>query len=621
MKSSFVVKFGLALSLAFFSVTIFLLFSFQRLSLQLARDNMEDAGLDMINLAAYVFDEESRDVLQNLRHEVLRDLRPTLSDEIRVLSAAGDSTMVVNALEEDRGSELRMDLDYQKTVQLLRRIAIAKSHSADALELISASETGKSCTQDGLPIRSQADSSGFVWTYLATELPNVDPQDAMLIVASSVSPNDMSSRSLQLERWVTFRPPSEVSAIYSGAGSVITEWYRSPFFSCGNVVSIAQPVRNERGEIIAVLGADYSISHIEYRLNELKEKFLLWFLVIVVLVLVAAYLMISWVAVPLSKLREGAEALEKNDFGFTVRWRSEDEFGYIAATMNRVSNSLGKLMGSLESEVDKRTQKLVVANKRIEELNTLLQQDSAYLNADVIALNTVRESELQRSIGALATGPLTVGPYRVEYGFSLSALAAGHFARCDKGSGSHFGLTLGEVCGNGARTVIKSLQLSSLLDGQDVTSPVNLVEAMNTFLARGLDEKDECIADGVSLHIEQHTLRLAGGYCSPLVFNTADVGNAFFQELGFPLGVSLESVWELAEIDLDTHSVAIFNHAFKVAVLRLREATKRELSAAEFLALSQLGVSSLSAIFDELKALPWFSENHEDCCCVVIGRA
>ena len=169
--------------------------------------------------------------------------------------------------------------------------------------------------------------------------------------------------------------------------------------------------------------------------------------------------------------------------------------------------------------------------------------------------------------------------------------------------------------------MIKSLQLSSLLDGQDVTSPVNLVEAMNTFLARGLDEKDECIADGVSLHIEQHTLRLAGGYCSPLVFNTADVGNAFFQELGFPLGVSLESVWELAEIDLDTHSVAIFNHAFKVAVLRLREATKRELSAAEFLALSQLGVSSLSAIFDELKALPWFSENHEDCCCVVIGRA
>lgn len=84
-----------------------------------------------------------------------------------------------------------------------------------------------------------------------------------------------------------------------------------------------------------------------------------------VIMLYTGYL---YVISPLDQLREGLRRLEAGQFSTRVDVASNDEFGQVAASFNRMAATLQSLYGSLESKVEAKTRRIAQQKERLQAL-------------------------------------------------------------------------------------------------------------------------------------------------------------------------------------------------------------------------------------------------------------
>lgn len=84
-----------------------------------------------------------------------------------------------------------------------------------------------------------------------------------------------------------------------------------------------------------------------------------------VIMLYTGYL---YVISPLGTLREGLRRLEAGQFSTRVDVASNDEFGQVAASFNRMASTLQSLYGSLESKVEAKTRRIAQQKEKLQAL-------------------------------------------------------------------------------------------------------------------------------------------------------------------------------------------------------------------------------------------------------------
>ena len=617
MKVSFTIKFGILLTAMILSMVGYLMSGFIAEIRLSQRIDMEILGTHMINAGAYIFDEEAREDVAAVRIEVLQaitDEHPELADEVRNSSMLSYGSMPV--LDASSATRIRKDMSFRSTVQLLRRVKAASTDAADRLDVIGGSEEVASCSAPNtLTDSGESVSEGFVWTYLIGELPNVDPRDAVVIFANSNSPNKGIDSTIDSARWSLFRAPIEVAEIFVNGGLALTDWYESPFDRCSSVMTVAVPLRDERGDIVAVLGADYSVAHLEARLAEMRSDYAALFVTSLVAVVAIVLILLTWISVPLARLSEGAVQLEKGNYDFKIRLVQKDEFGFLAKTLNRVSESLSKFSNNMEAEVAKRTKNLVDAQQKIEELNALLAQDSAYLNADVAALNSLRSHAIDGALGSLAHESQRIGSVTLEYSNSLSKVAGGHFASGLKHDGPAIGLGMGDVAGNGIETVSLALQIQAILGSSTFLDQAAQLSSINAYLCSQSLEVG-ALAEMILISLDENQLSITGSGATVILASAA--GECRYISLGLPLGVDEDASWESSSFSLDGGSVIVMNGAFRSALLKYLGEKSQDISAESLFGLAGFADKTTSELMAQVNAHNDSAERHEDLSLLVI---
>jgi signal transduction histidine kinase/HAMP domain-containing protein len=117
-------------------------------------------------------------------------------------------------------------------------------------------------------------------------------------------------------------------------------------------------------------------------IKDLQTTFVLSIVVTVGLSILLAIFQIRKRLVPVEKLQEGTRRIAENDFGFKVQIQSNDEFDELAASLNSMSDQLGRQFKTITTagEIDRAVLSLLDTAKIVE---TILSRISAALHCDL----------------------------------------------------------------------------------------------------------------------------------------------------------------------------------------------------------------------------------------------
>lgn len=117
---------------------------------------------------------------------------------------------------------------------------------------------------------------------------------------------------------------------------------------------------------------DRFVLSIEHQLASLTAILNLFQFVMMALAIGGAVIMVytgyHYVIHPLSHLRDGLKKLESAQFSVRVEVASNDEFGQVAQSFNRMAATLQSLYGNLEAQVAAKTQRIAAQKERLQAL-------------------------------------------------------------------------------------------------------------------------------------------------------------------------------------------------------------------------------------------------------------
>ena len=366
MKVSFGVKFGAVLLLANMTlVSVILVFFYDNRMSNMKSDLSARFG-DVARTSAFVLKEEDRVLIETFRNRIY-DLLPKGYENtvdglsLKLVSPQDRQVSLGPLLDSELSSAIESDFEFQYIVQLLRRMQAGSKKQADKLSFLEAEQL------------DQFGASRVSAAQLMVLVPGVDANTALMVLADS---NYKSGNPTSLG--TLYSSNAFQAAPFGGRLSVSDDWYEGVE---GKEMSALVPILNNDGAVIAALCLDWRVDDFGRRIDEQKQVSLLIFSIAIVVALLLSFLLTSWVSIPLSKLRLGAEQLSKRDFKHEVSINSQDEFGLLAATFNKVSSELDEFTRNMDGIVEAKTVQLTKAKEELVAVNSILNQENVHLGA------------------------------------------------------------------------------------------------------------------------------------------------------------------------------------------------------------------------------------------------
>lgn len=146
----------------------------------------------------------------------------------------------------------------------------------------------------------------------------------------------------------------------------------------GTVITAAIPLKNQQGQVVAVLGLNVNVSNLAKSLEKLKDIYLHLIIGSLLCSLLVAFLLSSWLTRPIQKLYQASEKVRLHDFDVTITINSNDEFQLLADTFNSMVAEIRSYTHNLEELVSQRTAELTETKQELEndlEKGQKLQRD------------------------------------------------------------------------------------------------------------------------------------------------------------------------------------------------------------------------------------------------------
>lgn len=569
---------------------------FYHYSNTMMKKDLQDKILDVTRTGAFILKEEDRDLIEKFRDQVYTLLPADYEDRVdRYINKEGKGEL----LDSDVYESLEHELDFHYIVQLLRRI---KEGSKDQVNKLSI-----------LPQKNihEAGASKIAWTYLLVKIPGIPVEKSMMFLALSFYLADDNYAATPIS---TLYTPDDASlTAIKGKLGISDDWYVGAE-SGDTVMSAVIPLKNEQGEVIAALGVDYLVGSFRERIAEQKFISIIVFVVAIAIALVLTFFITAWISIPLSKLRIGAEQLSKHDFEHRVDIKSNDEFGLLANTFNKVSDELGRFTQDLDGIVKAKTARLSKAQEEVLALNSILNQENAHLGAEVKNLIALRERTLP-----YLNQKLKVNGYEITFNYLPSQAVCGDFwqVRLD---GDSVDIALGLVSGYGLETAMIAMQVQGLLKatGGDIKQRFNTINQYLFEQDKSINLKLLCKV--LSLQIHKDKISLSGSGEKPIKYAP---NRSHFIDLANPLPLGVEPNIAIDNIQMTlvkNEGILLFSHGFKHALAKLNNLNINELQAEDIVRLSGLYDPNSAELLDKFKAQPWFDDFNQDISFILINR-
>ena len=595
MKISFGIKFGVFMQLAITILVVSMLLSFYRYSSSTMKNDLKDMIADVTRTSAYIFNEEDRDLIESFREQVYKNL----PDDYQQVAGGFAKKAPVGETKEifsnEVSAELQSQVEFQYIIQLLRRIQAGSKETLGSLSILPQAN------------KEDVDASDIAWAYLMVVVPGLTPEKTLMFLADSNYQGSASDDPNPVGN--LYRGDSFTLKAFKGEIGITDDWTQDKF---GTVMSGTVPIRNDKGEIIAALGIDYLVDVFSQRVEEQKYYGLLMFVASVALGLVLTLFVTAWVSIPLSKLRIGAEQLSKQDFNHRVNINSNDEFGLVARTFNKVSEDLEVFTKDLDSIVKSRTAQLSKAQEKVESLNKILKQENAHLGAEVADLIGLRERTLP-----YLNQNVNIAALQVVFHYLPSQAVCGDFWTVSETDES-VDIVLGHVSGYGLETAMMAMQVQTLLKaaGHNVDERF---KATNQYLFEQKKSTNlKLFCKVLSVQTTEQGLSLAGCIEAPIKFNSA---NCEFVDLKamVPLGVGANVSIEHTDIAFKrSDRLFLFSTGFKYALAQLHKMQANDLQAKDIINFSGILSDSVDEVIASIETQSWFDDFNQDISFIII---
>ena len=595
MKISFGIKFGVFMQLAITILVVSMLLSFYRYSSNTMKNDLKDMIADVTRTSAYIFNEEDRDLIESFREQVYKNL----PDDYQQVAGGFAKKAPVGETKEifsnEVSAELQSQVEFQYIIQLLRRIQAGSKETLGSLSILPQAN------------KEDVDASDIAWAYLMVVVPGLTPEKTLMFLADSNYQGSASDDPNPVGN--LYRGDSFTLKAFKGEIGITDDWTQDKF---GTVMSGTVPIRNDKGEIIAALGIDYLVDVFSQRVEEQKYYGLLMFVASVALGLVLTLFVTAWVSIPLSKLRIGAEQLSKQDFNHRVNINSNDEFGLVARTFNKVSEDLEVFTKDLDSIVKSRTAQLSKAQEKVESLNKILKQENAHLGAEVADLIGLRERTLP-----YLNQNVNIAALQVVFHYLPSQAVCGDFWTVSETDES-VDIVLGHVSGYGLETAMMAMQVQTLLKaaGHNVDERF---KATNQYLFEQKKSTNlKLFCKVLSVQTTEQGLSLAGCIEAPIKFNSA---NCEFVDLKamVPLGVGANVSIEHTDIAFKrSDRLFLFSTGFKYALAQLHKMQANDLQAKDIINFSGILSDSVDEVLASIETQSWFDDFNQDISFIII---
>ena len=572
-----------------------MLLFFYRYSSNMMKNDLKDMIADVTRTSAYIFNEEDRDLIESFREQVYKNL----PDDYQQVAGGFAKKAPVGETKEifsnEVSAELQSQVEFQYIIQLLRRIQAGSKETLGSLSILPQAN------------KEDVDASDIAWAYLMVVVPGLTPEKTLMFLADSNYQGSASDDPNPVGN--LYRGDSFTLKAFKGEIGITDDWTQDKF---GTVMSGTVPIRNDKGEIIAALGIDYLVDVFSQRVEEQKYYGLLMFVASVALGLVLTLFVTAWVSIPLSKLRIGAEQLSKQDFNHRVNINSNDEFGLVARTFNKVSEDLEVFTKDLDSIVKSRTAQLSKAQEKVESLNNILKQENAHLGAEVADLIGLRERTLP-----YLNQNVNIAALQVVFHYLPSQAVCGDFWTVSETDES-VDIVLGHVSGYGLETAMMAMQVQTLLKaaGHNVDERF---KATNQYLFEQKKSTNlKLFCKVLSVQTTEQGLSLAGCIEAPIKFNSA---NCEFVDLKamVPLGVGANVSIEHTDIAFKrSDRLFLFSTGFKYALAQLHKMQANDLQAKDIINFSGILSDSVDEVLASIETQSWFDDFNQDISFIII---
>ena len=600
MKVSFGVKFGALLLLANMTlVSVILVFFYDNRMSNMKSDLSARFG-DVARTSAFVLKEEDRVLIETFRNRIY-DLLPKGYENTvdglspKLVSPQDRQVSLGPLLDSELSSAIESDFEFQYIVQLLRRMQAGSKKQADKLSFLEAEQL------------DQFGASRVSAAQLMVLVPGVDANTALMVLADS---NYKSGNPTSLG--TLYSSNAFQAAPFGGRLSVSDDWYEGVQ---GKEMSALVPILNNDGAVIAALCLDWRVDDFSRRIDEQKQVSLLIFSIAIVVALLLSFLLTSWVSIPLSKLRLGAEQLSKRDFKHEVSINSQDEFGLLAATFNKVSSELDEFTRNMDGIVEAKTVQLTKAKEELVAVNSILNQENVHLGAEVSNLIALRERALPYLDTAEQRAALK--DYHIELHYLPSQALCGDLwqTQVDERGAN---ITLGQVSGYGLETAMMAMQVQSLLKEISASGSHSLASINHYLFDQNESINLNLLCKVMSVQIENNTLSVVGSGESPIKFGN-EPSRLIDVPTMLPLGVKSSVDVDPVCLSLEQgEGIFLFSAGFKLALAKLHDIDADTLEPSNIIKLSEILDNNGVTLLEKIKSQDWFDDFQQDISFILI---
>ena len=277
----------------------------------------------------------------------------------------------VETLPSEVSGALMASSDFQYLVQVMRRIGMASRAELEAPRLV---YDQADLEDEGNPVTIQS--------YLMVAVPESPDHSVVKFIADAIYEPS--------EDWPgnpignLYRIPEPFFAeTFEGRSQVASDFYQDEF---GIWMSAAVPVKDDRGEVIAVLGLDLDATSEVAHIKQLRWICRGAVLASLGLSGIVAFGLARWLGPPIAELQAGAERVRNYDYSALVSVKSPHELRLLAAAFNAMVQEIRTYAASLEtqnraleSRVEVRTQELTETLKVLKATQSELLIENALL--------------------------------------------------------------------------------------------------------------------------------------------------------------------------------------------------------------------------------------------------
>jgi class 3 adenylate cyclase len=348
LRPSFALKLGLIVTFLSVIISGTGLTIFYQQTKHIILEQMGSSLMNTGHVGTFLFGEEERKMIQDLKTAVLAHTFPR-TEELLTIAPSEQK----ESLPPEWSDYYQNTKEFQHLVQILRKIQFSSSPEIKPLQILPQTKS-----TDRYPPAIYA-------AYLMVALPESPDHKIVMFLADSnyeiLDQNEngtIEDEELGNPIGNLYAPLHSIFGLpfEDGEKRVQDEWYTDVW---GTFVSAAIPIKNQQGEVIAVLGLDYIVTSTANRLNNLFYICIAIVSSSFILSLLLAFFIAYRVSIPIKKLREGTENIRQRNFNVAIKIDTHDEFQLLAQTFNSMAVEIRDYAQGLEELVEERTKDLV----------------------------------------------------------------------------------------------------------------------------------------------------------------------------------------------------------------------------------------------------------------------